>query len=76
MRVQCVPYFVMQYFVSFKFCNHYDGEGRADCFIKLTYFFGSFASHRVTGRVQSVSQLWDDHFPNGMTQYVTKVLSL
>ena len=42
----------------------------------FTYFLGTFASHRVTGRVQSISQLWDDHFTNGMTQYLTKVLPL
>ena len=26
-----VPYFVVHCFVSFSFCNHLDGEDRADC---------------------------------------------
>ena len=31
------PCFIIQYFVSFLFCNHFDGEERVGCFT-LTVF--------------------------------------
>ena len=35
-----VPCFVIQYFVSFWFCNHLDWEERAGCFV-ITFFLMS-----------------------------------